>query len=212
MIVLVDPLRPGHEATLSPGRDGNLRMRGCDPCRQDRNCVASSARHRLRDSIQGARRVNPTAQLVIDGASLVSLDDGDPGEMAGNRVLVIEDGPTLTHGEMAYGAGVMAARKFGAGELVDPRPYAVGSIADTFAKYPQTETVLPAMGYGSEQIADLEATIKATPCDLVLIATPIDLRSLVSFDIPAMRVTYELQELGEPTLETPLRAFVEQHT
>ena len=106
----------------------------------------------------------------------------------------------------------LGGEKFGAGEIVDPRPHAVGSIADTFAKYPRTGAVLPAMGYGSEQIADLEATIKATPCDLVLIATPIDLRSLLSFDIPAMRVSYELQELGEPTLETPLRAFVEQHT
>jgi predicted GTPase len=110
---------------------------------------------------------------------------------------------------MKYGAGIMAARKFGAGEIVDPRPYAVGSIADTFEKYPQTEQVLPAMGYGDAQIADLEATIKATPCDLVLIATPIDLRRLVSFDVPAMRVTYELQEVGQPTLEAPLRAFVE---
>ncbi len=161
----------------------------------------------LRDNIQA---INPGA-VVIDGASPQFID-GDPGEISGKRVLVIEDGPTLTHGGMAYGAGIMAARKFGAGEIVDPRPHAVGSIADTFAKYPQTEALLPAMGFGSEQIADLEATIKATPCDLVLIATPIDLRSLVSFDIPALRVSYELQELGEPTLEAPLRAFVEQHT
>jgi predicted GTPase len=109
---------------------------------------------------------------------------------------------------MAYGAGVVAARKFGAAAIVGPKPYAVRSIADTFAKYPQTEMVLPAMGYGDEQIADLEATIRATPCDLVLIATPIDLRLLVDFHVPAMRVTYELQEIGEPTLEGPLREFV----
>jgi predicted GTPase len=146
--------------------------------------------------------------VVIDAAS-PQFVDGDPADIRGKRVLVIEDGPTLTHGEMKYGAGVMAARKFGAAELVDPRPHAVGSISDTFEKYPHTDMVLPAMGYGDAQVADLEATIKATPCDLVLIATPIDLRRLVSFDVPAMRVTYELQEIGEPTLEGPLSVFVE---
>ena len=203
-IVVVDPHRPGHEMTYHPGETN---FRSADVFVINKIATASpEGTQQLRDSIQA---INPGA-MVIDAAS-PQFVDGDPGEISGKRVLVIEDGPTLTHGEMAYGAGVMAARKFGAGEIVDPRPHAVGSIADTFAKYPRTGAVLPAMGYGSEQIADLEATIKATPCDLVLIATPIDLRSLLSFDIPAMRVSYELQELGEPTLETPLRAFVEQH-
>jgi predicted GTPase len=113
---------------------------------------------------------------------------------------VIEDGPTLTHGEMTYGAGAVAAREHGAAELVDPRPYAVGTIAETFKKYPQTEDVLPAMGYGDDQIRELEATIRATPCDLVIIGTPVDLRRLVKIDKPAVRVTYDLVERGKPDL------------
>jgi len=201
-IVVVDPHRPGHEMSYYPGETN---FRRADVIVINKITTADPAgTQQVRDNIDA---INPGA-LVIDGAS-PQFVDGDPAEIRGKRVLVIEDGPTLTHGEMKYGAGVMAARKFGAGELVDPRPYAVKSIADTFAKYPQTETVLPAMGYGDAQIADLEATIKATPCDLVLIATPIDLRRLVSFDVPAMRVTYELQEIGEPTLVAPLREFVE---
>jgi predicted GTPase len=201
-IVVVDPHRPGHELTYYPGETN---FRRADVLVINKIATADPAGvQQLRDNIQA---INPGA-TVIDAAS-PQFVDGDPAQIAGKRVLVIEDGPTLTHGEMKYGAGIMAARKFGAGEIVDPRPYAVGSIVDTFEKYPHTDQVLPAMGYGDAQIADLEATIKATPCDLVLIATPIDLRRLVSFDIPAMRVTYELQEIGQPTLEAPLRAFVE---
>ena len=131
--------------------------------------------------------------------------------MRGKRVLVIEDGPTLTHGEMAYGAGWVAARKLGAAEIVDPRPYAVGALAQTYAKYQNTGAVLPAMGYGAQQIADLEATIRATPHDVVLIATPIDLRRLVTFDKPALRVGYDLQEIGAPTLDEILLDFVRVH-
>jgi len=202
-IVVVDPHRPGHELRYYPG-ETNLRRADIAVINKIKTADPAGVQE-VRDNIE---QVNPAA-LVIDAAS-PQFVDGDASEISGKRVLVIEDGPTLTHGEMAYGAGVMAARQFGAAELVDPRPHAVGSIAETFKKYPQTETVLPAMGYGDEQIADLEATIKATPCDLVLIATPIDLRRLVSFDIPAMRVTYELQEIGEPTLESPLRAFVDK--
>ncbi len=121
-------------------------------------------------------------------------------------MLVIEDGPTLTHGEMAYGAGFVAAQRFGAAEIIDPRPYAVRSIAQTYEKYPRTGPILPAMGYGEEQIKDLEATINATPCDLVIIGTPIDLRRIVNFKHPTDRVRYELQVIGRPTLEEILRA------
>jgi predicted GTPase len=116
-------------------------------------------------------------------------------------VLVVEDGPTLTHGDMAYGAGVVAAQRFGAAEVIDPRPYAVRSIADTFEKYPKTGPVLPAMGYGEDQVKDLEETINTTPCDLVIIGTPIDLRRVVNIQHPADRVRYELQVIGRPTLE-----------
>jgi predicted GTPase len=201
-IVVVDPHRPGHELTYYPG-ETNFRRAGVVVINKISTADPAGVQQ-VRDNI---REINPGA-VVIDAAS-PQFVDGDPADIRGKRVLVIEDGPTLTHGEMKYGAGVMAARKFGAAELVDPRPHAVGSISDTFEKYPHTDMVLPAMGYGDAQVADLEATIKATPCDLVLIATPIDLRRLVSFDVPAMRVTYELQEIGEPTLEGPLSVFVE---
>jgi predicted GTPase len=149
------------------------------------------------------RQVNPGAQIV-EAASPIFVDD--PGAISGKRVLVVEDGPTLTHGEMAYGAGAVAARRYGAAEIIDPRPYAVGSIAETFAKYPTTGPVLPAMGYGEEQIHELEETINATPADLVIIGTPIDLRRVVKMKLPADRVRYELQVIGQPTLEEILRA------
>ncbi len=120
-------------------------------------------------------------------------------------MLVIEDGPTLTHGEMAYGAGVVAAQRFGAARIIDPRPYAVGTIAATFAKYPKTGPVLPAMGYGEQQVIDLAETINNTPCDLVLVATPIDLRRVVEINRPTQRVRYELQEIGQPSLTDVLK-------
>jgi predicted GTPase len=125
----------------------------------------------------------------------------------GKRVLVVEDGPTLTHGEMTFGAGVVAAEKFGASEIVDPRPYTVGTITDTFKKYNGIGSLLPAMGYGKKQIKDLEATINKTECDLVIIGTPIDLRKLIKIDKPALRVTYELQEIGKPDLTDVLKKF-----
>ncbi len=130
----------------------------------------------------------------------------DPAEITGKRVLVVEDGPTLTHGEMAYGAGVVAADYFGASEIVDPRPFAVRTIADTFDKYPETGKVLPAMGYGEEQIAELEETINNADADLVIIATPIDLGRLVNMNKPSQRVRYSLQEIGQPSLSELLRA------
>jgi predicted GTPase len=143
------------------------------------------------------RELNPGA-LVIEAASPLRVDD--PGAIRGKRVLVIEDGPTLTHGEMAYGAGWVAARRFGAAEIIDPRPYAVGTIADTYRKYPTTGHVLPAMGYGPAQVKELEQTINSTPADLVLIGTPIDLRRVLKLELPAQRVGYDLQEIGQPTL------------
>ena len=144
----------------------------------------------------------PMNGAIVRGASPLFVDD--PAAIKGKRVLVIEDGPTLTHGGMAYGAGVVAARRFGAAELVDPRPYAVGSIVETYRKYPTTGSVLPAMGYGEEQTAELEQTIRNTPCDLVIVATPIDLRRVLKINRPTQRVRYELQEIGQPTLQEVL--------
>jgi predicted GTPase len=159
---------------------------------EDVNCVRANVRF-----------ANPRA-TVIEAASPIFVDD--PNAIRGKRVLVVEDGPTVTHGDMAYGAGVIAAHKFGAREIVDPRPYAVGSIRETYAKYPGTGTVLPAMGYGDKQIQELEATINATPVDLVLIATPVDLRRVIRIQHPTARVRYELQEIGQPTLADLLKA------
>ena len=151
----------------------------------------------------------PKARAAVFGprpaTALVSgprepLTVADPSVIRGKRVLVVEDGPTLTHGEMAYGAGVIAAQRFGAAEIIDPRPYAVGSLRDTYRKYPTTGHLLPAMGYGEKQIKEMEATIDATPCDLVIIGTPIDLGKLLNIKHPWQRVRYDLQEIGHPTL------------
>lgn len=197
LIVVADPHRPGHELTYHPG-EANLRMADVvlinkvDTARPDDI-------QRVRDNILDA---NPNA-TIVEAASPVFLDK--PEQIRGKRVLVVEDGPTLTHGGMAYGAGVVAAQKFGAREIVDPRPFAIGSIKETFAKYPTTGKVLPAMGYGDQQIAELEATINAAPVDLVLIATPIDLRRVIHINHPSDRVRYELQEIGQPTLAEILK-------
>jgi predicted GTPase len=152
---------------------------------------------------QNLRAANPKA-TVIEAASPLFVDN--PAEVAGKRVLVIEDGPTLTHGEMAYGAAWVAAQRFGAAEIIDPRPYAVGSIKATYEKYPTTGNVLPAMGYGDKQIRELEKTINAVDCDLVLVGTPIDLTRVLKIKKPSQRVRYELQEIGRPTLEDLLQA------
>jgi predicted GTPase len=196
--VVVDPHRPGHERTYHPG-EANLRMADVVVINKVDTAPPDGVRM-VRESI---RQLNPGA-TVIEAASPTFVDDAEA--IRGKKVLVIEDGPTLTHGEMGYGAGVVAAQRFGAGELVDPRPYAVGSIADTFAKYPTTGTLLPAMGYGAKQRADLEQTIRNTPADLVLVATPIDLTRVISIDKPYRRVRYELQELGNPTIAELLEA------
>ena len=196
-IVVADPHRAGHELTYHPG-ESNLRAADVVVLNKiDTADLANIARVR-----ENVRSVNPEA-IIVEAASPIFVEE--PAEIAGKRVLVIEDGPTLTHGEMAYGAGLVAARRFGAAEIIDPRPYAVRSIAETFEKYPRTGPVLPAMGYGEEQTRDLEDTINATPCDLVIIGTPIDLRRVVNFEHPTDRVRYELQVIGRPTLEEILR-------
>jgi predicted GTPase len=153
------------------------------------------------------RRVNAKA-VIVDAASPLLVDH--PERIAGKRVLVVEDGPTLTHGEMKFGAGTVAAGKYNAAEIIDPRPYTVGTITETFKKYPGIGTLLPAMGYGDKQVKDLEATINKVPCDVVVIGTPIDLNRLVKIRKPTVRVRYELQEIGEPTLAQVLDSFVEK--
>jgi predicted GTPase len=199
MIVLVDPLRAGHELAYYPS-EINLRMADVVVI----NKVDRASFEQIQTVRANVRKVNPQA-IMVEAASPVFVED--PGAIRGKRVLVIEDGPTLTHGGMTYGAGVVAADKLGAAELVDPRPYAVGTIADTFAKYPDTGILLPAMGYSDQQIADLERTINDTPCDLVLIATPFDLRKVVNITHPTDRVSYELQVIGVPGLAEILATF-----
>lgn len=191
-IVVVDPHRPGHELTYYPG-EANLRM-------ADVVVINKIDTADFQDVIavrRNVRAVNPQA-VTIEAASPIFVDD--PDEIRGKRVLVVEDGPTLTHGEMSYGAGMVAAERLGAAEIVDPRPYAVGSSADAFSKYETTGPVLPAMGYNEEQTRELEQTIDATPCDVVIVATPIDLSQVIAINKPFQRVRYELQEIGEPTL------------
>ena len=199
LFVVADPHRPGHELTFHPG-ETNLRM--ADVVVINKMDTASEENiARVRENI---RTANPNA-VIVQAASPISVDDADPEAIRGKRVLAVEDGPTLTHGDMSFGAGVLLAKKFGAAELIDPRPYAVGSIRETFERYPKTGAVLPAMGYSAKQIAELEATINATPVDLVLIATPIDLRRIVNLKHPTMRVRYELKEIGQPTVAEILK-------
>ena len=197
-IVVVDPHRPGHELRYHPG-ETNLRM--ADVCVV--NKVDSATQEGVDAVLDSIRAHNPGARIVL-AASPFAIE-GDASQIAGKRVLAIEDGPTLTHGEMTYGAAVLAAKANGAAELIDPRSAAVGSIATTFETYPNVGPLLPAMGYGRQQTDDLEATIEASGAELVLIGTPIDLRRLIDVDVPALRVTYRLEELGEPTLEDVLR-------
>ena len=191
-IVVVDPLRPGHELRYYPG-ETNVRVADVLVI----NKVDTASAEAVSEVRKNLLSLNPNA-TVVEAASPVSVDD--PGAVQGKRVLVVEDGPTLTHGEMAYGAGWVAARQFGAASIVDPRPYAVGSIAATYAKYPTTGDVLPAMGYGDQQIRELEQTINNAQADLVIIGTPIDLARLLDLNKPAQRVHYTLKETGQPTL------------
>jgi predicted GTPase len=199
-VVVVDPHRPDHAARYHPG-ETNVRMADVIVI----NKIGTASLENVEQTRRVAEALNPDA-VMIEAASPIFVEQWE--YIKGKRVLVIEDGPTLTHGEMAYGAGWVAARRHGAAEIIDPRPYAVGSIRDTFAKYPTTGNVLPAMGYGDEQIRELAETIQATPADVVLVATPIDLRHLIDFSTPALRVRYELQEIGEPTLDGILGEFL----
>jgi predicted GTPase len=192
-IVVADPHRPGHELTYHPG-ETNLRMADVVII----NKVDTAEAVNVETVMENVKTANPDA-TIIKAASPITVED--PKLVEGKKVLVIEDGPTLTHGMMAYGAGTIAAKRLKAAELLDPRPYAVGSIKAAFKKYPHLGALLPAMGYGEEQIRELQETINATPCDVVVIGTPVDLRQVLNMDKPAVRVTYELQELGKPDLE-----------
>lgn len=192
-IVVVDPHRPGHEVAYHPG-EANLRMAGVVVI----NKVDTADPTNIDTVRRNVKRLNPNA-VIIEAASPITVDT--PQLIKGKRVLVVEDGPTLTHGNMPYGAGTIAAKRLGATDIVDPRPYAVGSVVKTFEKYPHLSAVLPAIGYGKEQIRELEETINKTPCDIVLIGTPIDLRHVLQLNKPAARAQYELKEIGKPTLE-----------
>ncbi|MFP4064068.1 MAG: cyclic 2,3-diphosphoglycerate synthase [Bacteroidales bacterium] len=192
MVTVVDPHRPGHELNFYPG-ETTLRMADIVVI----NKIDSASPENIQIVRNNIAKVNPRA-IVVDGASPLTVDK--PELIKGKKVLVVEDGPTLTHGHMKIGAGTVAAQKFGAAELVDPRPFAVGRLQETFNIYPEIGTLLPAMGYGSQQIKDLEATIRNTDCDTVVIATPIDLSRIVKIDKPVVKVEYELQEIGKPNL------------
>lgn len=191
-IVIADPHRPGHELAYYPG-EANVRMADAFVL----NKVDTANYADVQTVRQNLQALNPRAP-IFEAASPLFVEGGE--HVRGKRVLVIEDGPTLTHGEMAYGAGVVAARRFGAAELIDPRPHAVGSLRQVYQTYPHIGALLPAMGYGAAQMAELEATIAACAPDLVLTATPIDLRRVIKVAQPLVRVRYELQIIGAPTL------------
>ncbi|MFH1862159.1 MAG: cyclic 2,3-diphosphoglycerate synthase [bacterium] len=200
MITLVDPLRPGHELRYYPG-EVNLLLADVVLI----NKVVSASFDDILEVHSNVQQRNPRA-IVIEAASPILVEN--PEVIRNHRVLVIEDGPTLTHGEMTYGAGILAAERFGASEIVDPRPFIVGSIRKTFEDYPDIGPLLPAMGYGEKQMRDLEATIAHVDCDAVIIGTPIDLRRVIKIDKPSVRVTYELQEIGKPDLQDVLRPLI----
>ncbi len=197
---VVDPHRPGHELAYYPG-EVSLRMADVAII----NKIDSADLAGIETVRRNISRINPSAQ-VIEAASTLRLEN--PDVVTGKRVLVVEDGPTLTHGEMKIGAGVVAARKHGATEFVDPRPYLVGKLQETFEIYPNIGSILPAMGYGEEQLRDLEATINGTDCDAVVIGTPIDLNRIIDIEKPTTRVFYDLQEIGEPNLDGVLGEFI----
>jgi len=199
-ITVVDPHRPGHEVRYYPG-ETNLRMADVIVV----NKVNTASKKDVATVLANIKTANPRARVIMaDSPVFVS----EPKQIKGKKVLVVEDGPTLTHGEMKYGAGHIAAKKFGAKKLVDPRPYAVGSIKKTFAKYTHVTEVLPAMGYGQKQMKELERTINAVPCDLVLIGTPIDLGRMLKINKPSLRVTYELEERTPGKLAAAVKAVL----
>lgn len=202
-ITVADPHRPGHELTYYPG-EVTLRIADVVVI----NKIDSAAPEHIQTVRENIEKVNPKA-IVIDGASPIRVDN--PAVIRGKRVLVVEDGPTLTHGEMKIGAGIVAARRFGASALIDPRPFLVGRLKETFDIYPEIGTLLPAMGYGEQQLKDLEATINNTDCDGVIIGTPIDLNRIININKPNTRVYYDLQEIGSPNLDEVLTDFISKH-
>ena len=202
-ITVVDPHRPGHELSYYPG-EVTLRMADVAVINK-MDSADADAIQTVRESIA---KVAPNA-IVVDGASPIKVDN--PELIKGKKVLIVEDGPTLTHGEMKLGAGTIAAQKFGAAEFVDPRPYTVGKLSETFKIYPNIGTLLPAMGYGEQQLKDLETTINNVECDAVVIGTPIDLNRIIKINKPSTRVYYDLQEIGYPNLEEIVNEFIEKH-
>lgn len=202
-IVALDPHRPGHERAYFPGEVNLLRADVLVI-----NKVNTAEPQAVDALLETARHHNPSARVVLTASEIVAAD---PGALAGKRVLAVEDGPTVTHGGMPYGAAALAARAAGAAELVNPAPYAVGSLRDTFAAYPHLDAALPAMGYSPGQLADLEATIAATPCDVVAIGTPIDLARLVRIDTPTVRVTYRVTDTGPEGIDAVVDDFVAAH-
>ena len=199
-IVVVDPHRAGHERLYYPG-ETNLLMADVVVI----NKIDTADTEDIDEVRWSVRDANPNA-IIIDAASPISVKEAEL--ILGKTALVVEDGPTLTHGEMTYGAGMVAAEKFGAADVVDPRPFTVGSITETFEKYPDIGELLPAMGYGDQQMKDLEKTIENTKCEVVIIGTPIDLRRIIKIKQPSVRVTYDLQEIGQPTLVDVLKPFL----
>jgi predicted GTPase len=200
MITMVDPHRPGHELAYYPGE---VTLRIADVVVIGKiNSADFNGIQQVRANIA---QVNPAAR-VVDAVSVISVDNQEL--IRGKRVLVVEDGPTMTHGEVTFGAGVLAARQYGAAEIIDPRPFAVGKLAETFSIYPAIGKLLPAMGYGEQQMKDLSATIEKTDCDSVVIATPIDLQRVIKINKPCTRVEYSLQEIGRPTIDDVLEDFL----
>jgi predicted GTPase len=201
-MVVVDPHRPEHQITSHPG-EANLRMADVIVI----NKVDTASEDNVRTIREVVGSANPSA-VVITAASPVSVDS--PDLIMGKRVLVVEDGPTLTHGNMSFGAGIVAARKYGAKECVDPKPFAVGEIKETFEKYSQIGALIPAMGYGEKQLKDLETTIRASGAEVVVNGTPADLQAVIDIDLPVVRVSYELSEIGEPSVKSVLNEFMKQ--
>ncbi|MDR0511588.1 MAG: cyclic 2,3-diphosphoglycerate synthase [Treponema sp.] len=202
MVAVTDPHRPGHEKSYYPGE---ITLRLADVVVI--NKIDSADFENIQTVRANIQKINPRA-VVVDAASTISVDK--PEVILGKRVLVIEDGPTLTHGDMKMGAGIVAARRFGAADIIDARPYAVGRIAETYRIYPDIGTLLPAMGYGEQQMNDLSATIEKTDCDSVIIATPIDLQRVIKINKPCTRVEYSLQEIGRPNMDDVLVNFVKK--
>ncbi|HEY9186286.1 MAG TPA: cyclic 2,3-diphosphoglycerate synthase [Ignavibacteria bacterium] len=200
---VADPHRPGHELTYYPGAT-NVRLANYVII----NKIETAKMENIEIVKSNIKRINPYATILL-AASPISVEDEN--KIKGKRVLVVEDGPTLTHGGMSYGAGIFAAKNFGAKEIIDPRPFAVRSISDTYKKYPNTGSLLPAMGYGESQLRDLEETIANIECDTVIIGTPIDLRRVIKIKQDSVRVTYELDEKGEPSIKNILKEFIEKN-